>query len=104
MPYFSFSLCFRGLEGLLGSQEMCQKIRIRREGLLAFSNQTIPTGTGAEVRLSIVSGIVMGDGQLLANFFSVSLVTVQEVVAKVYPPQVPSRLIDLFTDTAAILN
>ena len=83
---------------------MCQNIWIRREGLLAFSNPTIPTGTGAEVRPTIVSGIVIGDGQLLANFFSVSLVTVPEVDAKVHPAQVPSRLIDLFTDTAAILN
>lgn len=51
-------------------------------------------GTGAEVRPTIiVSGIVIGDGQLLANFFSVSLVTVPEIVAKVHPVQVPSRLI-----------
>ena len=47
--------------------------------------------TGAEICLSIFSGIVIGDrsSQRLVNFFSLSLVTVPEVFAKVNSSQFP---------------
>ena len=45
--------------------------------------------SGAEIRLTIVSGIFTGD---IGHFFHFSLITVSVVIAKVYSVQSPSRL------------
>ena len=70
------------LKLILRGLVLCQRKLIKRG---------LATGTGAEMRYAIVSGIVTGDAPVSywPLFFSLSLVTVPEVFAEVSSVQFP---------------